>query len=53
MKEKVKKRKVFYQVFTLLLDETSTHSPAFKKNHEKKKSREENQEKKTVEVGSV
>ena len=45
MKERVRERKVLYQVFILLLDEASTHGPAFKKNHEKKNSREENQEK--------
>ena len=45
MKERMKERKVLYQVFILLLDEASTHSPAFKKNHKKKNSQEENQEK--------
>ena len=45
MKERVKERKVLYQVFISLLDEASTRGPAFKKNHEKKNSREENQEK--------
>ena len=45
MKGRVKERKVLYQVFISLLDEASTHGSAFKKNHEKKNSREENQEK--------
>ena len=45
MEERVRERKVFYQVFISLLDEASTRGPAFKKNHEKKNSREENQEK--------
>ena len=46
MKERMRERKVFYQVFILLLDEAFTHGSAFKKNHKKKNSQEKNQEKK-------
>ena len=38
-------RKILYQMFILLLDEASTHDSVFKKNHKKKNSWEENQEK--------
>ena len=51
MKGRVGGRKIPYQVFISLLDEASTRGPAFEKIHEKKNSREENQEKRQWKLG--